>query len=45
MTNKEFAERDKAFRAACEKVGIPPTTRQASRWRRKRGLAWEAVRK
>lgn len=31
------------FRAACEKVGISPTQRQASKFRRKRGLAYEGI--
>ena len=37
MTNKEFAETDELFRKACELAGIPPTVRQASRWRSARG--------
>lgn len=38
--NKDFAEKNVEFRDACESVGIPPTTRQASKWRNKRGLAY-----
>jgi len=38
--NKDFAEKNVEFRSACEAVGIPPTTRQASKWRNKRGLAY-----
>jgi hypothetical protein len=41
MTNQEFALSDKAFREACERAGIPPTRRQASKWRLKDGRAWE----
>ncbi len=35
-----FAAHDEAFRAACDRAGIPPTTRQASKWFRKRGRAY-----
>jgi len=42
MTNAEFANTDKVFREACEKADIKPTRRQASKWRRKVGLAWKA---
>lgn len=58
-TNREFAQTDAAFHAACARVktgklildeetdqmvdpGIPPTKRQASKFRRKRGLAYNA---
>jgi len=41
MTNKEFVETDKPFKDACEKVGIPVTRRQASKWRSGKGLAWK----
>ena len=40
MTNREFALKDEKFRAACQRAGIPPTSRQASRWRMKHGKAW-----
>ena len=40
MTNKQFAETDVKFRAACEAVNIPPTARQASRFKRKMGKAF-----
>ena len=42
MTNKEFAEKDKIFRDICKRVNIPPTTRQASKWRMKKGKAYKA---
>lgn len=53
MTNAKFAETDKSFRAACKRViidkanntSLPPTTRQASKWRRGKGLAWNEGRK
>ena len=53
MTNKEFAEQNKEFRKACvvassieAKKGrkadsIMPTTRQASKYRNKKGLAYK----
>lgn len=42
MTNKKFAEKDKGFREACEKAGVEPTTRQASKFRNKKGSAYKA---
>ncbi len=41
MTNKEFSETDDVFRAACVKAKIMPTTRQASKWKMKKGKAWK----
>jgi hypothetical protein len=41
MTNAEFATKNKEFITACAKAGIPATTRQASKWRMKKGLAWK----
>lgn len=38
-TNEMFATQDTAFREFCEKAGIKPTTRQASKFRNKYGLA------
>lgn len=40
VTNTEFAAQNDGFKAACEKVGIPATKRQASKWRRKFGTAY-----
>ena len=42
INHKEFAQEDQAFRTACEKAGVEPTSRQASKWRRKFGAAWKA---
>jgi hypothetical protein len=39
-TNKGFATNNKEFKAACEVVEIPASARQASKWRRKTGLAY-----
>lgn len=44
IVNKKFAETDKAFISACEKVGIKNTARQASKWRSKKGLAFKSGR-
>jgi hypothetical protein len=47
MTNKEFSEKNEEFRRACygvkKKCGIEirPTSRQASKYRNKKGLAWK----
>jgi hypothetical protein len=41
LLNKEFAQKDQAFINACEKVGIKPTKRQASKWRAGKGLAYK----
>ena len=50
MTNAEFAKQDKPFIAACASVskldfytGFEPTTRQASKWRNKKGIAYKLV--
>jgi hypothetical protein len=39
-TNREFATTDTTFIKACERVGIKPTARQASKWHRRIGLAF-----
>jgi hypothetical protein len=42
MTNAEFAKTDRTFIKACKLAGLEkPTTRQASKYRMKRGLAWD----
>lgn len=40
-TNKTFSEKDEKFILACEKVGVSPTRRQASKWRNKKGIAYK----
>lgn len=40
MNNKTFSTSVKSFQAACEKAGIVPTKRQASKWRNKTGAAF-----
>jgi hypothetical protein len=39
-TNKAFSENNDGFKAACEVAGVNPTVRQASKWRLKKGKAW-----
>lgn len=43
VTNAEFAKSNKEFITACEAVDIPPTLRQASKFRNKRGKAYKEV--
>lgn len=45
MTNKKFANEDKVFKDACEKAGVEPTTRQASKFLNKKGLAYKTSKK
>jgi len=40
LPNREFAVKDGSFRSACERAGVSPTKRQASKYRRKVGLAY-----
>ena len=40
MTNREFLETNKHFKDACKEAGIPPTLRQASKFRRQLGIAY-----
>ena len=49
-TNAQFAQTNEAFTDACEIVTrdnrfkeFKPSRRQASKWRRKMGLAWKVV--
>lgn len=39
--NRVFAKNNAAFIAACSKAGTEPTTRQASKFRNKRGVAYK----
>jgi len=43
--NTHFAETNEEFRKCCEKAGIEPTARQASKWRNQRGRAFKEKRK
>jgi len=45
MTNAEFAQADLDFKAACKNADTQPTTRQASKYRRKMGKAWKEGKK
>ena len=39
--NRTFAQTNQAFKNACEKAETPPTKRQASKYRNKRGIAYK----
>ncbi len=39
VSNKEFADTVDVFKTACASVGLPNTTRQASKWRMGKGKA------
>ncbi len=41
MTNQEFAKTDSDFKAACNLAGTAATSRQASKWRMGRGIAYK----
>jgi len=43
MTNAEFASHDDGFLDACDEARIARTRRQASKYRRRRGLAWKTA--
>jgi hypothetical protein len=43
QTAAMFASKDRTFRVACKKVGITPSKRQASKFRRGTGVAFKAV--
>lgn len=38
----EDITREPEFREACRKAGVEPTKRQARKWRRREGQAWDA---
>lgn len=42
QTNQDYANTQDHFRKACELAGTPATARQASKFRMKKGLAYEA---
>ena len=41
MTNAKFAQTDDWFKKVCADMCIKATSRQASKWRRKKGLAYK----
>ena len=43
MTNREYAKKERSFIKACELAEIPATGRQASKYRRERGKAYEFI--
>jgi len=40
MTNRELAQYDPAFRAACEMAGVHPSRQQFRKWKHGRGAAF-----
>ena len=44
MTNAEFAKKDEFFIECCKKAKVEPCPRQASKFRRKQGLAYKVGR-
>jgi hypothetical protein len=45
VPNAQFAQTDKAFIDACKRAEIPPTARQASKYRNRRGAAYAMARR
>ena len=43
MTNKEFCNTNHEFFDACKKAEVTPSTRQASKFRMKKGAAYRAL--
>jgi hypothetical protein len=41
MTNSKFSRTNQEFKDSCSRANIEPTTRQASKWRSKKGKAWD----
>lgn len=42
-TNKVFAKESTAFKKACEKASVEATSRQASKYRNKKGVAYKGT--
>ena len=42
MRNVVYSRENFVFKKCCELANIPPTARQASKWRARDGKAWEA---
>ena len=40
LCNEKFSKENMEFQSACDKAGVKPTARQASKWRNKKGLAY-----
>jgi hypothetical protein len=43
QSNREFAEKNEVFRGDCDAAGVEPTARQARKYRRKEGTAYNAA--
>jgi len=39
QTNQDFSRTDRVFKMACELAGVEPTSRQASKFRNRKGTA------
>jgi len=42
-SNEEFAQQDVAFNKACVLANVKATSRQASKFRNKKGMAWKVM--
>jgi len=42
LTNRRFADTDQSFRHLCSRADIPPTPRQASKFRMRKGKAFRS---
>lgn len=40
VTNEQFSKQDKEFQQACSNAGLAPSARQASKYRNKKGKAF-----
>ena len=45
ITNKMFRDNNEVFKKCCELLDVEPTTRQASKFRNKKGVAIQAAAK
>ena len=43
VTNAHFASNNKEFKKACKEAGVKPTSRQASKFRRGMGKAYQQM--
>jgi hypothetical protein len=43
-TNRQFSQNDETFRTWCGRANIPPTPRQASKFRNKEGFVYRFMR-
>lgn len=43
MRNKVYAKFNNFFISACQRMGVKPTARQASKFRRKTGIVYKTI--